>query len=92
MHRPTDDHWQAAKHVLRYLTGTLFHGIMMRRNTPLSFHVYSEADWAGDTDDYTSTNAYIMFIGATPIGWSSKKQSGVAPSSSIEQSPTQQPK
>lgn len=27
MHRPTSDHWQAAKHVLRYLSGTLSHGI-----------------------------------------------------------------
>ena len=83
MHRPTDDHWQAAKRVLRYLTGTLSHGIMLRRNTPLSLslHAYSDADWAGDMDDYISTNAYIMFIGATPIAWSSKKQSGVARSS-----------
>ena len=81
MHRPTDNHWQAAKRVLLYLAGTLSHGIMLRRNTPLSLHAYSDADWAEDTDDDISTNAYILFISATPIAWSSKKQSGVARSS-----------
>lgn len=44
-------------------------------------HAYSDADWAGDTDDFVSTNAYILYLGTTPIAWSSKKQSGVARSS-----------
>lgn len=81
MHRPTDDHWQAAKRVLRYLAGTLSYGILLRRNTPFSLHAYSDADWAGDTDDFVSTNAFIVYIGSSPIAWSSKKQSGVARSS-----------
>lgn len=81
MHRPTDDHWQAAKRVLRYLAGTASHGILVRKNSPLSLHAYSDADWAGDPDDYVSTNAYIIYLGATPISWSAKKQNGVARSS-----------
>ena len=81
MHCPTDEHWQAVKRVLRYLAGTLSHGILFRRDTPLSLHAYSDADWAGDTDDFISTNAFILYIGATPIAWSSKKQTGVARSS-----------
>lgn len=81
MHRPTDEHWQAVKRVLRYLAGTLSHGILLRRNTPLSLHAYSDADWAGDTDDFVSTNAFILYIGATPIAWSSKQQTGIAHSS-----------
>lgn len=81
MHCPTDDHWQAAKRVLRYLAGTLSHVILLRRNTPLSLHAYSDTDWAGDTDDFVSTNAFILYIGSTPIAWSSRKQTGVARSS-----------
>lgn len=81
MHRPTEDHWQAAKWVLRYLAGTLSHGILLRRDTPFTLHAYFDADWAGDTDNFVSTNAFIVYIGATPIAWSSKKQLGVARSS-----------
>lgn len=81
MHKPTEDHWQAVKRVLRYLAGTASHGIFIRSDSPLSLHAYSDADWAGNTDDYVSTNAYVIFLGTTPISWSAKKQKGVARSS-----------
>lgn len=81
MHCPTDEHWQAAKRVLRYLAGKISHGVMLRRNTPLSLQAFSDADWTGDSDDFVSTNAFILYLGSTPIAWSSKKQSGVARSS-----------
>lgn len=81
MHMPTDLHWQAVKRVLRYLAGTPAHGIYIRADTPLTLHAYSDSDWAGDVDDFTSTNAYILYLGANPISWTSKKQRGVARSS-----------
>ena len=81
MHQPTDEHWQATKRVLRYLAGTMSHGIFLRKSSPLNLHAYSDADWAGDPDDYVSTNAYILYIGSSPISWSAKKQSTVARSS-----------
>ncbi|KAG7564770.1 Integrase catalytic core [Arabidopsis suecica] len=81
MHSPTDIHWQAAKRVLRYLKSTITHGIFLQRHNPLSLHAYSDADWGGDSDDYVSTNAYIVYLGKNPVSWSSKKQRGVARSS-----------
>ncbi|CAA7059711.1 unnamed protein product [Microthlaspi erraticum] len=81
MHKPTDDHWQAAKRVLRYLAGTLTHGVYFRSDSPFSLHGFSDADWGGDIDDYTSTNAYVIYLGKNPISWSSKKLKGVARSS-----------
>ena len=81
MHRPTDFHWQAAKRVLRYLAGTRDRGIYLRSNTTLALHAFSDADWAGNKDDYTSTSAYIVYLGSNPVVWSSKKQKTVAQSS-----------
>lgn len=81
MHKPTTTHWTAAKRVLRYLAGTYTSGIFLSRYSNLSLHAYSDADWAGNKDDYTSTGAYVVFLGQHPISWSAKKQTGVARSS-----------
>ena len=78
MHRPSTTHWSAVKRILRYLKGTLNHGIFLRKNTSLHLHAFADADWAGNFDDRTSTSGYIVFLGATPISWSSKKQKTVA--------------
>ncbi|XP_013617835.1 PREDICTED: uncharacterized mitochondrial protein AtMg00810-like [Brassica oleracea var. oleracea] len=81
MHKPTDEHWQGAKRVLRYLAGTPSHGLFLQRHSPMTLHGFSDADWAGDTHDYVSTNAYVVYLGINPISWSSKKQNGGACSS-----------
>lgn len=81
MHCPTTEHWDAAKRVLRYLAGTVTQGITLRANSPLTITAYSDADWGGDKDDLCSTNAYIVYLGTSPISWASRKQKGVARSS-----------
>ncbi|XP_019090121.1 PREDICTED: uncharacterized protein LOC109128365 [Camelina sativa] len=81
MHQPTDKHWQAAKHILRYLAGTKTHGIFLRADVPLTVDAFSDVDWGCDKTTYTSTNAYIIYFGGSPVSWSSKKQRSVSRSS-----------
>lgn len=50
MHHPTEDHWQAAKRILRYMVGTTTHVIYLPANNSTQLHAYSDADSAGDSD------------------------------------------
>ena len=81
MHRPTTEHWTAVKRILRYLAGTQKHGLFFRSHNKLDLHAFTDVDWEGNKDDYTSTSAYVVYLGGHPIAWSSKKQTGVARSS-----------
>ena len=81
MHRPTDAHWHALKHLLRYLNGTIDHGLMLYTSSPVHLHAYTDADWAGDKDNFLSTTGYIIYLGRNAVSWSSKKQRTLARSS-----------
>lgn len=88
MHSPSDTHWVIVKRILRYLLGTIDKGLLLRRDSPSSLHAFadnlhafSDADWAGNKDDYSSTSAYLVYLGSNLISWSSKKQKTIARSS-----------
>ncbi|RVW40370.1 Retrovirus-related Pol polyprotein from transposon RE1 [Vitis vinifera] len=81
MHRPTSEHWIDAKRLLRYMCGTLTHGLFLHKANTFSLHAFSDANWARNKDDYISMGAYIVYLGCHPISWSSKKQRTVARSS-----------
>uniref|UniRef100_A0A6N2KS64 Integrase catalytic domain-containing protein n=1 Tax=Salix viminalis TaxID=40686 RepID=A0A6N2KS64_SALVM len=81
MHKPTEFHWQAVKRLLRYLKGTITHGLFLTRSASASLSAFSDSDWAGNPDDRTSTSAYILFLGGNAIAWASRKQRSVARSS-----------
>lgn len=81
MHKPTEDHWTALKRLLRYIAGTTSQGLLLRRNSPVNLHAFTDSDWARDTDNYISTTGYIVYLGRNPISWSSRKQRTIARSS-----------
>lgn len=58
---------------MRYLQGSVHQGLSF---TPvhLVLSAYSDADWAGDPLDKKSISGIVVFLGNSPITWSSKKQ------------------
>lgn len=60
---PTEMHFAIAKRVLRYLQGTLDHGIWYKRGGEGSLRIFTEGDFAGDLDNRKSTLGYVFFLG-----------------------------
>jgi hypothetical protein len=77
---PTITHLAAAKRVIRYIRGTLHHGIEFTPS-PLSLYAYIDADWASDLDDRRFTSSFLIYLGSNAITWSAKKQPTVSRSS-----------
>ncbi|GMP54232.1 hypothetical protein CsSME_00019460 [Camellia sinensis var. sinensis] len=80
MHAPTNAHFQHVKRLLRYVKGTVSHGLSFTPG-PLTLHAFSDSNWAGDTLDRRSTSGYCIFLGPNLISWSAKKQPTVSRSS-----------
>ena len=75
---PSEEHWTAVKHILRYLAGTAQHGLLFTSDSSIDCCGYSDADWAGDLDDRKSTSGYIFQVGKSTVSWKCRKQGCVA--------------
>lgn len=75
-------HVAAAKHLLRYLKGSLDYGITLGGNDANypAIRALSDSDW-GMGDDRKSISGFVVLVGSSPISWSSKQQGVVALSS-----------
>lgn len=78
MHQPTTIHWQAVKHILRYLKGSLTQSLHLTPSSSYQLSAYSDAEWARDPDDRRSTSGVCIFLGSNPISWFAKKQPTVS--------------
>jgi hypothetical protein len=81
--KPTSEHLQAAKHVLRYLKGTIEMALVYEksmRNGPVEITNYTDSNWASDLNDHNSTFRYIFKLAGVVVTWSSQKQSLVVQS------------
>ncbi|KAJ9560596.1 hypothetical protein OSB04_005756, partial [Centaurea solstitialis] len=81
MAAPRSDHYAAILRILRYLKGTMFHGLYFFSTSSLDLRGFSDADWDSDMTDRRSTIGYCFFLGDSLISWRSKKQSLIARSS-----------
>ena len=75
---PRSPHYRTVLRILRYIKGTLFHGLHFSDHSSLELRAYSDTDWARDPTDRRSTTGYCFFLGDSLISWRSKKQTIVA--------------
>ncbi|XP_074347489.1 secreted RxLR effector protein 161-like [Apium graveolens] len=82
MERPTMMHLQAVKRIMRYIRGTLDHGLIYLRDSGNNMLTgYSDSDLAGHLDDRRSTGGMVFYLNESIITWVSQKQKCVALSS-----------
>ncbi|KAJ9564443.1 hypothetical protein OSB04_000409 [Centaurea solstitialis] len=81
MSAPCSDHYAVVLRILRYLKGTMFHGLYFSFTSSLILRGFSDADWDSDMTDRRSTTGFCFFLGDFLISWRSKKQSLTARSS-----------
>jgi hypothetical protein len=75
---PRQEHWVAAKHILRYLCGTIMCGLRYASNKEVNMHGFTDSDWAGSAEDRKSTSRLCFSLGYDMISWASIKQKFVA--------------
>ncbi|XP_051146976.1 uncharacterized mitochondrial protein AtMg00810-like [Andrographis paniculata] len=81
MSAPRTTHHSAVLRILRYVKGTLLHGLHYSARSSLVLTGYSDVDWAGDPSDRRSTIGFCFFLGDSLISWRSKKHTVVSQSS-----------
>lgn len=74
---PHKEHFQAAKHVLRYLKNKPVCKLTFKTNIE-NLTCFTDADWGRDVNDRRSYTGFVLFMGGGPIAWESRKQSIVA--------------
>ncbi|UYV83621.1 hypothetical protein LAZ67_23001719 [Cordylochernes scorpioides] len=71
-------HWEAAKHVLRYLSGTIDLELSYVKGNNNKVAMFTDADYGSDTDDRRSYSGMVAVIDGNVINWRSKKQQCVS--------------
>ena len=71
---PTTAHLSAVKRILRYVSGTIDFCLKIMPLSSTMISAFSDADWAGCSDDRRSTGGFAVFLGANLVSWQAKKQ------------------
>eukprot|EP00253_Pinus_taeda_P031760 PITA_31760 len=82
MVEPRKVHYVAAKHILRYVLGTVDYGMDYRQGYGVRLASYTNSDWAGYASDMKSTLGCCFRLGSAIVSWFSRKQKSVVLSSS----------
>ena len=75
MEAPTTKHQQAVKHILRYIQGTINHGLEYEKTGSKRAVIgFSDSDLASDVVDRRSTGGMCFYLDGNLICWASQKQ------------------
>nr|GEZ03863.1 ribonuclease H-like domain-containing protein [Tanacetum cinerariifolium] len=74
MHYPREPHLPSLKRVLRYIRGTLDHGLQLHVSSTSQLNAYTDVDWAGCHVIRRSTSGYCVFFGDNLLSWFAKRQ------------------
>ncbi|CAL8138375.1 unnamed protein product [Prunus armeniaca] len=75
---PKESHLFAVKRIIKYVSGTSEFGLWYTYDTCVNLVGYSDADWAGCSDDRKSTSGGVFYVGNNLVAWHSKKQNSVS--------------
>ena len=64
---PAPQHWEAVKHVFRYLQRTKSLRLTFRRQGTLKLIGFSDSDWQGCEDTRRSTSGYVFLLGGAAV-------------------------
>lgn len=68
---------EVAFRILKYIKGTVKHGLSYTPAKNFKLFAYVNVGWAGCLDDIHGTYGYAILLGDNLFSWSSKKQSYV---------------
>jgi hypothetical protein len=71
-------HLVAAKHVMRYLKGTLDYGLCYTGDHAITLYGYIDLDCTGSDSDRKITSGCCFSLGSAMTSWKSRKQSSIA--------------
>ena len=72
MCKPKQTHLVAAKHILKYLSGTIGYGLKYSK-IELNLKGYTDSNWAGNSENCKSTSGCYFTLGSTMISWFGRK-------------------
>jgi hypothetical protein len=78
LHAPRSAHWTTVKHILCFLKHSIDYVFLIRPSSSTMVSAFSNADWAGCTNDRKSTDGFAVFVGPNLISWCAKKQKTVS--------------
>lgn len=78
---PRHDHWVVAKHILRYLHGTIHYCLKYEKGKDVLLTRFTDSNWGGSEKDGRITTRGCFSLGSLMVSWMSRKQEIVSLSS-----------